>query len=396
MKYFGRKHDGYSRFQRHRSGRRRRRAVWRNAAFALLVIAIGAVAWYFAESPPDATPHLAQARAPLAAPAAAAAPTERTAALPPLDLPADEAPHGSTMEWWYYNGILDAGDGQRYGFHVAVFVASSLVRHTVMHVAVSDLRTGKRYDGQYKTAGVANTPVRDGFDFRQGTWRFASLGGKHVLQASLDGATFALDLGDAPPLVAHRAADSATPGLLDFGDSGISYYYSRPRLPAHGTVAIGGKSMPVRGTVWFDHQWGEFDVLQLGWNWFALHLSDKSDLMVYELFDRAGKPVLTAGTHTLADGTSTALTRDTVQLEPTRQWTSPATGIRYPVAWRLRVPAGELAVEPFFPNAEFDAGATSANVYWEGAVKATGALAGEGFMELSGYERLKGAPARTP
>ena len=30
--------------------------------------------------------------------------TERTAALPPLNLPADDAAHGSRMEWWYYNG----------------------------------------------------------------------------------------------------------------------------------------------------------------------------------------------------------------------------------------------------------------------------------------------------
>jgi len=218
-----------------------------------------------------------------------------------------------------------------------------------------------------------------------------------VLQAGLDGgAAFALDLADAPPLVAHRAAESATPGLLDFGSSGISYYYSRPRLPATGTVAIGGQSTAVRGTVWFDHQWGEFDVLELGWNWFALHLSDGSDLMIYELFDRVGRPVMTAGTHTQADGTSTPLTRESVQLQPVRQWTSPATGIKYPVAWRVQVPAGTLDVEPFVPNAEFDAGTTSANVYWEGAVKASGALTGQGFLELSGYERLKGLPARTP
>ncbi|MDQ7958079.1 MAG: lipocalin family protein [Pseudomonadota bacterium] len=397
MKYFGRKRESYSRFRRHRSRRSRRRAWIRGVAFTVLVLAIGAIAWYFAEAPPDSAPRLAQADAPRPAATPTPVPGERTAALPALNLPADEAPHGSAMEWWYYNGILDAADGPRYAFHVAVFVASSLVRHTVMHVALTDLRTGKRYDGQYKTAGVASTPVRDGFDFRQANWRFASLGGTHVLQASLDGgAAFALDLADAPPLVAHRAAGSATPGLLDFGSSGISYYYSRPRLPATGTVAVGGQSTAVRGTVWFDHQWGEFDVLELGWNWFALHLSDGSDLMIYELFDRVGRPVMTAGTHTLADGTSTPLTRESVQLQPVRQWTSPATGIKYPVGWRVQVPAGTLDVEPFVPNAEFDAGTTSANVYWEGAVKASGALTGQGFLELSGYERLKGLPARTP
>lgn len=397
MKYFGRKREGYSRFGRHRSRRSRRRALVRGVAFAVLVLAIGAIAWYFAESPPDSAPRLAQADAPARTVKAVATSAERTAALPPLNLPTDEAPHGSAMEWWYYNGILDADDGPRYAFHVAVFVASSLVRHTVMHVALTDLRTGKRYDGQYKTAGVATASVREGFDFRQANWRFARLAGSHTLQADLDGgAALTLDLADAPPLVAHRAAGSDTPGLLDFGSSGVSYYYSRPRLPASGMVEIGGRSTQVRGTVWYDHQWGEFDVLELGWNWFALHLSDGSDLMIYELFDRAGRPVLTAGTHTLADGSSTPLARDSVQLQPVRQWTSPATGIKYPVAWRVSVPAGTLDVEPFVPNAEFDAGITSANVYWEGAVKVGGALTGQGFLELSGYERLKGLPARSP
>ena len=118
--------------------------------------------------------------------------------------------------------------------------------------------------------------------------------------------------------------------------------------------------------------------------------------MIYELFDRTGRPVVTAGTHTLADGSSTPLPRESVQLQPVRQWTSPATGIRYPVAWRVNVPAGTLEVEPFVSNAEFDAGITSANVYWEGAVKVTGALEGRGFLELSGYERLKDLPPRTP
>ncbi|MBN8748367.1 Hydroxyneurosporene synthase (CrtC) [Xylophilus ampelinus] len=397
MKYFGKKRDGYSRFHRHRSRRSRRRALMRSVAFAVAMLAIGAIAWYFAASTPDSAPRLAQADAPADAAKAAGLPSERTAALPPLNLPTDEAPHGSAMEWWYYNGILDADEGPRYAFHVAVFVASGLVRHTVMHVALTDLRNGKRYDGQYRTAGVATAPVRDGFDFRQGSWRFARLAGSHTLQASLDGgASFTLDLADAPPLVAHRADGSTTPGLLDFGSSGISYYYSRPRLPANGMVEIGGQSTQVRGTVWYDHQWGEFDVLELGWNWFALHLSDGSDLMIYELFDRTGRPVVTAGTHTLADGSSTPLPRESVQLQPVRQWTSPATGIRYPVAWRVNVPAGTLEVEPFVSNAEFDAGITSANVYWEGAVKVTGALEGRGFLELSGYERLKDLPARTP
>jgi predicted secreted hydrolase len=51
-------------------------------------------------------------------------------------------------------------------------------------------------------------------------------------------------------------------------------------------------------------------------------------------------------------------------------------------------------VQPFASNSEFDSGGTTANVYWEGPVKVTGDLQGEGFLELSGYDRLSAKKAR--
>ena len=264
---------------------------------------------------------------------------ERTAALPPLNLPADDAPHGSAMEWWYYSGILDAEAGQRYAFHMVVFVANGLIKHTVMHVALTDLQTGKRYASQTRTGGIPATSVANGFDFRQERWQVAASPSSHVLRATFDGASIAFDLGDSGPTVAHRAPGSDTPGLLDFGKSGISYYYSRPRLSAQGNIAIGGKSIQVSGDVWFDHQWGEFDVLALGWNWFALHLADGSDLMLYELFDMDGRKVMTAGTISNAKG-SVPLKPGEVELVPGNTWTSPKTDITYVVEWSIKLSIG--------------------------------------------------------
>ncbi|HSV61460.1 MAG TPA: lipocalin family protein [Variovorax sp.] len=332
-----------------------------------------------------------------AAPAASdsRSPAERTAALPPLKLPADDAAHGSSMEWWYYSGILDAQGGGRYAFHVAVFVTNALVKHTVMHVALTDLHSGKRYTSQSRTGGLPAGQSSGGFDFRQDGWQVAGAGPMHQLRMSFEGVSLSLELRDAAPVVAHRAHDSQTPGLLDFGASGISYYYSRPRMAATGELRLGKQQSAVQlgGPVWFDHQWGEFDVSQLGWNWFALHLSDGSDVMVYELFDQNGRSVTTTGTLTNAQG-SRPLAPGEVQLTPLRRWTSPKTQVAYAVAWKLRLPTGELQVRPYFDDSEFDASASSANIYWEGPVKVEGAAQGEGFMELSGYERLKPPAAR--
>ncbi|MDR6538992.1 lipocalin family protein [Variovorax soli] len=321
-------------------------------------------------------------------------PVERTAALPALNLPADDAPHGSAMEWWYYSGILGAEAGQRYAFHMVVFVANGLVKHTVMHAALTDLQTGKRYLSQTRTGGTPATKVANGFDFRQQGWQVAASPSSHFLRAGFDGASIAFDLGVAGPAVAHRAAGSDTPGLLDFGNSGISYYYSRPRLPAQGNIVIAGKSLPVRGDLWFDHQWGEFDVLTLGWNWFALHLADGSDLMLYELFDADGRKVMTAGTLSNAKG-SRPLQPGEVALVPGTTWTSPKTGIAYVVEWRIELPSGVLNIKPFLPDSEFDSGATTGNVYWEGPVKVSGSQEGQGFLELSGYDRLSARQSKS-
>ncbi|MGJ7509036.1 lipocalin family protein [Variovorax sp. GT1P44] len=368
-------------------GGRRRRKGLKTFFAALVVMGVLVMAALLYLAPPEPV------RAVAVAPSASQKPVERTAALPPLNLPADDAPHGSAMEWWYYSGILGAKTGERYAFHMVVFVANGLIKHTVMHSALTDLQTGKRFVNQTRTAGVPASSVANGFDFRQEKWQVTASPASQVLRANFDGASIAFDLGDAGPVVAHRAPGSETPGVLDFGKSGISYYYSRPRLPAKGTVAVGGKPMQVTGEVWFDHQWGEFDVLTLGWNWFALHLADGSDVMLYELFDMDRRNVMTAGTISNAKG-AVPLQPGDVSLMPGSTWTSPRTGIAYPLEWKVRLPSGEVDIKPFVPDSEFDSGGTTGNVYWEGAVKVTGKVEGDGFLELSGYDRLSAKQAK--
>lgn len=381
--------SGSSRSARARARKRRSLAIF-FVTVTLVAVAMGFAFDYLMETERSPAAMVAASAAGSTAANAADAnrkPRERTAALPPLNLPADDAPHGSAMEWWYYSGLLDAQGGQRYSLHMVVFVANGLIKHTVMHVALTDLQTGKRYTRQVRTGGTPANGAASGFDFRQEGWQVAGSPSSHFLRANLDGATVVLDLREAGAPVAHRAPGSETPGLLDFGASGISYYYSRPRLQARGEVVLGGKPAKVTGDVWFDHQWGEFDVLTLGWNWFALHLADGSDLMVYELFDMDGRKVMTAGTISNAQG-SVPLKAGEVELLPGATWTSPRTRISYPLEWRLKLPSGTLNIKPFQPDSEFDSGATSANIYWEGAVKVSGNSAGEGFLELSGYDRL--------
>ena len=366
----------------YREEQQRRRAARRYLLLGIGVLVVAAAALFMAWMP-DALP----GRPAVVAAVDDGGPAERTAALPPLNLPADDAAHGSGMEWWYYNGILDAANGERYAFHVAVFVATGLVKHTAMHAAVTDLQTGKRYASQTRTGGVPAQAIANGFDFSQGRWRVAAAGPSHTLRTASDDMAISLDLKDAGPVVAHRTAGSKTPGLLDFGKAGISYYYSRPRIAAKGDLVVGGKTVSVSGPVWFDHQWGEFDASALGWNWFALHLANGSDVMVYQLFDAEGRKVMTAGTVSDAKG-AVPLKGEDIELTPGASWTSPVTRIPYVVEWRLRLPSGFYYVKAFYPDGEFDSRQTTANVYWEGPVRVSGSAEGQGFLEMSGYDRL--------
>jgi predicted secreted hydrolase len=89
-----------------------------------------------------------------------------------------------------------------------------------------------------------------------------------------------------------------------------------------------------------------------------------------------------------ADGVRTRLVADEVTLTPLDYWTSDATGVRYPVAWRLGVEKAGIALEirPYLESQELDLSVR----YWEGAVHGHGAgpkgpLTAQGYLELAGY-----------
>ena len=63
-----------------------------------------------------------------------------------------------------------------------------------------------------------------------------------------------LSLKEEKPPVLHQGA-----GLVNLGEAAESYYYSRPRPIVSGTISVCAREVPVTGSAWFDHQWGNFD-----------------------------------------------------------------------------------------------------------------------------------------
>jgi predicted secreted hydrolase len=241
---------------------------------------------------------------------------------------------------------------------------------------------------------VSLGPSEGGFDLSMGGWRMRGAEGRDRLWAAGPGYRIDLSLiADRAPAL-HDGDPPGTPGLISFGPAGYSYYYSRTRMAVTGTLGIGDREAIIRGTAWMDHQWGDFLVLGGGgWDWFSAHLVDGRDLTISVVRDETGKVVLSYGTLALPNGDSTHLDPASFKITPTEWWTSPHTGITYPSGWRIALPGHGIDAEwtPLVRDQELRTTNSTGVTYWEGTVRlrdsATGAFAGRGYVELTGYAK---------
>jgi predicted secreted hydrolase len=128
---------------------------------------------------------------------------------------------------------------------------------------------------------------------------------------------------------------------------------------------------------------------QIGWDWFALQLSDRSEIMLYQLRKKDGTAdPASSGTVVSPTADLRRLDRDGFSLTVLDRWQSPRSGAVYPAKWRLRIPAEnlDLQITPLLADQELDVSFR----YWEGAVAIAGTrgsapVSGRGYVELTGY-----------
>jgi predicted secreted hydrolase len=326
-----------------------------------------------------------------------------------FSFPEDHGPHPAYRnEWWYVTGNLDSGDGGRFGFELTIFRfalapaanddemsrASAWATKQVYigHFAVTDVEAqrfhvAERYArGALGLAGAQTRPLHVWVE----DWGLQeTAAGVWSLDAVDQDVALSLSLQALKPAVLNGIG-----GLSQKSSArgNASYYYSIPRLKAEGSLSIAGLEHEVAGLAWVDREWGSSALSgeQEGWDWFALQLSDGSDLMYYNLrrTDGTDDPH-SAGTWNAADGDSEYLSASDVTIEVRDFWDSPAGG-RYPMEWMIVVPRLELElqIDPVLAAQEL---ATSVR-YWEGAVDVQGTRAGKriegrGYVELTGYAR---------
>jgi predicted secreted hydrolase len=373
-------------------------------------------------------PILANPTAPRpATPTASPAPSRPADPLP-VELPRDDRPHDRLTEWWYYTGHLRDGGSGRWGFEYVIFRAErgSFPVSWASHLALTDERAktfrydqrnevGPQVDHSATAASKAFLFAITGLDPRQGgagpagpdaasPWVMGGLDGRDRLMAASERAGFGLELElvQARPPVLHDRD-----GWVDFGPAGGSYYYSRTRMTAAGTLRTGSASVAVEGTAWFDHQWGDFIAVGGGgWDWFAVNLDDGTDVTLSLVRASDGTYPLVYGTIVEDSGRTRHLDARDFTVTVAGTWRSSRTGATYPAAWRIEIPADQLTIDlrPTVADQELDTRATTGVVYWEGsqvvhARRSGVALGGEGYVELTGYAEADpagGSPSPLP
>jgi len=326
------------------------------------------------------------------------------------EFPRDHFDHQDFQtEWWYTTGNLTAAEGRHFSFELTFFrqgadrdaaktAAWDIQDLYLAHLALSDLDGGKFYHAERTNragpglAGIDATTKR----IWNGNWELRWTGDSDIALRVTD-ERFSLQFvlhPEKPPVIHGENGVSQKAA----GAGHASHYISFTRLKTTGTIDLHGKPIAATGTSWMDHEFfsHQLEPGQIGWNWLSVQLSDNTELMLYQFRRKDGSlDPFSAGTYVDAHGRLLHLTSSDFQLTPSGEsWTSPATGAKYPVAWRMEIPKLALQLEATtrLKSQELSGGGALSPNYWEGAIiirdtEAGGSLSGVGYLEMTGYDR---------
>jgi predicted secreted hydrolase len=319
-----------------------------------------------------------------------------------IEFPRDRGAHlGHRIEWWYVTGNLETKRGPM-GFQVTFFRLRnpdaeanpsrfSPKQLLFAHAALSDPAKGKIL-GEQRSArlieGVADASTTDtavGID----DWRLERSGNAYRTRIAAESFALELDFAptEAPMLQGERGFSRKGPGSAQ-----ASYYYSEPHLRVSGRVVSQGEALDVRGVAWLDHEWAS-ELLAgdaVGWDWLGANLDDGGALMAFRIRAKDGATLWAGATYRAPGAADASYPPAQVSFTPRRAWKSPRTHATYPVAMEVSVGSKKWILDPLMDDQELDARSSTGTVYWEGAVRVSGASSGRGYLELTGYsERLR-------
>jgi len=331
------------------------------------------------------------------------------------------------QERWQFNGNLQSSDGRQFAYQFTLqrlglmndvvsmlnqqgnTTKQSQWRSNHLYLAsfsLSDASNKKFYQfekterGSLGLAGVSLKQDNHGGPKRLAmnidNWTVnSSVTGVFPLHLSLDQQGISLNIEMSPARDAHpNGNDGVRQQGEDTGNA--SYSYSITRLNTSGRVNVAGQQFTIQGQSWFDHDWGTAPLGNeiKGIDHYMLQLSDGLDLAFYRLRNAEQNQVSwSRGIMVFSNGRSEDIQSGDIELQATRQWTSPETGILYPISWNITLPKYHMSlfVTPLLANQEIRQGQTR----WEGAVRVAGyqnsetaskqTVTGYGYLQLKGY-----------
>lgn len=319
----------------------------------------------------------------------------------PLAFPHDFGSHPAfRTEWWYATGWLETPDKKPLGFQITFF--RSATEHDVSnpsrfapkqlifaHAALSDPELGRLlHDQKSAREGFGLAYAKEGnTDVKLGDWRFMR-DADGVYQATAKARDFTLALRLKPsqlPMLEGEQGYSRKGPMPEQA----SYYYSEPHLQVTGEIVRNGKSIPVSGNAWLDHEWSTAYLAAdaSGWDWVGANLDNGTALMAFRIRAKNGATLWAHATLRDGSGRMTQYPMAEVRFVPLRTWRSSRTNTEYPVGMRIETGTTAWELAPLQDDQELDARLSTGSVYWEGAVRIVrdGQPAGRGYLELTGY-----------
>ena len=152
-----------------------------------------------------------------------------------------------------------------------------------------------------------------------------------------------------------------------------------------------------------DHEFGSAALRenQQGWDWFSIQLDNDAELMLYVIRRTDGTPdVTSSGSLIASDGSVIHIRREQMRITPLlameveEERRDVSDGLaRRAAAVRRRARRSQ----PLLREQELLTKGSTQITYWEGAVDVTGsfggnAVRGEGYVEMTGYDKAFRAP----
>lgn len=304
------------------------------------------------------------------------------------------------VQWWYFTGHLYDENRREFGYELTFFIVNIQKRQYrsrfgvndiyISHFAVSDVMEDKFYfhdktdTGAYGFAGAENNQLKVwvGRDVLEGTLKNLSL------KAYDKDKSIELELTPTKSIVLNGgkgySRKSETSPLIS------SIYFSSTNMKTQGRLRIGKEVYHVKGKSWFDREIFSRGLgnNQQGWDWFAIQLNDKRELMLYIIRNKDGSiDKYSSGTFVYTDGRYRHLFKEDFSVKVLKHYKSDKTDAEYPSKWEINIPSENilLTLTPLIQDQEVIAYSSTGNYYWEGTCKVEGSEKGRAYVEMTGY-----------